>query len=107
MRNDCLRAPAITSADRTTLFVGAAASFTVTATGGPTPTIVRTGTLPSGVTFTDNGSGNATLAGTPASGTAGVYHLTITASNGILPNATQSFTLTVIKRIYLPLVLQR
>jgi hypothetical protein len=35
------------------------------------------------------------LSGTPAAGTGGVYHITITASNGVLPNATQSFTLSV------------
>ena len=47
------------------------------------------------MTFTDNGNGTATLAGTPAAGTGGTYPLTITATNGVLPDATQSFTLTV------------
>ena len=55
----------------------------------------RAGALPSGVTFTDNGDGTATLAGTPAAGTSGSYPLTITASNGVSPDATQNFTLTV------------
>jgi len=55
----------------------------------------ESGSLPSGVTFTDNGDGTATLAGTPASGSDGSYPFTITASNGISPDATQSFTLTV------------
>ena len=41
----------------------------------------------------DNGNGTATLAGTPAAGTAGTYAMTITAANGVDP--TQSFTLTV------------
>ena len=35
------------------------------------------------------------LSGTPAAGTHGNYPLTITASNGVSPNATQNFTLTV------------
>ena len=35
------------------------------------------------------------VAGTPGAGTGGTYPLTITAVNGIVPNATQSFTLTV------------
>ena len=35
------------------------------------------------------------LSGTPADGTAGTYAITITASNGVGSNATQSFTLTV------------
>ena len=47
------------------------------------------------MTFVDNGDGTATLAGTPAAGTGGTYPLTITAANGVLPDATQSFTLTV------------
>ena len=49
--------------------------------GFPTATaITETGALPSGVTFTDNGDGTATLAGTPAAGTAGSYPITITAT---------------------------
>jgi Putative Ig domain/Immunoglobulin domain/Immunoglobulin I-set domain len=88
-------APAITSANTTTFTVGSAGSFTVTATGPPTPTLSFVGTLPDGLTFVDNGNGTATLAGTPAAGTQSSYTLTITAANGVLPNATQVFTLTV------------
>ena len=87
--------PAITSANSTTFVVGTAGSFSVTTTGLPTPSIARSGTLPSGVTFTDNGDGTATLAGTPAAGTGGAYPLTFTASNGVGSNAVQNFTLTV------------
>jgi hypothetical protein len=54
------------------------------------------GALPPGVTFTHNGDGTATLAGTPAAGTSGVYRLTITAANGVSADATQAFTLTVV-----------
>ena len=89
------QAPAITSADSTTFAVGAASTFTVTTTGFPTSALTETGALPSGVTFVDNGNGTATIAGTPAAGTGGTYALTITAANGVLPDATQSFTLTV------------
>jgi hypothetical protein len=89
--------PSITSADHTTFAVGSAGSFTVTTTPGvpATTTITESGSLPSGVTFTDNGDGTATLAGTPAAGTGGTYPLTFTASNGVLPNSMQTFTLTV------------
>ena len=52
--------------------------------------------LPSAVTFTDNHDGTATIAGTPDAGTQGDYHIVITASNGVLPDATQNFTLTVL-----------
>ena len=89
------QAPVITSGSSTTFTVGAAGSFTVTATGVPTPSLSESGALPSGVTFVSNGNGTATLSGTPASGTAGAYAITITASNGVTPAATQSFTLTV------------
>ena len=89
------QAPAITSANTTTFTVGSAGSFTVTATGTPTPAIALTGSIPSGVTYTDNGNGTATLGGTPSAGTGGTYVLTFTASNGVPPNGTQSFTLNV------------
>jgi hypothetical protein len=85
--------PAITSANSTTFTAGSAGTFTVTTTGVPTPALSKTGTLPTGVTFVDNGNGTATLSGTPA--VAGSYPLTITASSSTTPNATQSFTLTV------------
>ena len=88
--------PAITSADSATFTEGSAGSFTVTSTGTPTAALSETGhRLPTGVTFTDNGDGTATLAGTPAAGTNGTYTFTIDASNGFGPDATQSFTLTV------------
>ncbi|MEY2518471.1 MAG: hypothetical protein QOF24_230 [Verrucomicrobiota bacterium] len=92
------QAPAITSANNTTFKVGTAGTFSVTTTGFPTNAsmaISEAGALPSGVTFVNNNNGTATLAGTPAAGTGGTYPLTITASNGVTPDATQSFTLTV------------
>jgi hypothetical protein len=90
-------APTITSVNSATFTIGAAGSFTITTTGSPTPALTRSGALPSGVTFIDNGNGTATLSGTPALGTVGSYGITITANNGVSPNATQSFNLTVEK----------
>ena len=92
-------APDITSAAATTFTVGQAGSFTVTATGVPAAPALSDGStrLPSGVSFTDNGDGTATIAGTPAAGCGGLYHLTITASNGVSPVYNQSFTLTVLE----------
>ena len=87
--------PSITSADNTTFTVGTNGSFTVTTTGSPTPSISESGPLPNGVHFVDNGNGTATLNGTPAAHTGGTYSFTITAANGISPDATQDFTLTV------------
>ena len=91
------QAPQFTSADHTTFQVGVAGSFTVTTTGFPTPTITASPPPPppAGVTFTDNGDGTATISGTPQAGTGGVYQFTLTASNGVGSNATQTFTLTV------------
>ncbi|MGH9106990.1 MAG: MBG domain-containing protein, partial [Acidimicrobiales bacterium] len=87
-------APAFTSVSSADATVGMPFSFTVTATGSPVPSISKSGALPAGVTFTDNGDGSATLAGTPADGDVGSYPMTITASNvGGAP--TQSFELTV------------
>jgi hypothetical protein len=86
------QAPAITSASTTAFTVGVAGSFTATATGYPAPTFSETGALPGGVTLNPT---TGALSGTPAAGTGGVYNITITATNGVLPNATQSFTLSV------------
>jgi len=84
--------PSITSANSATTIVGAAGSFSATATGFPTPTFGETGMLPAGVTFTPAG----VLSGTPAPGSAGTYAITITATNAVSPAATQSFTLHVV-----------
>jgi len=88
------QAPAFTSANNTTFSVGAVGTFTVTATGPPTPSFSETGALPSNVTFVDNGNGTATLSGTPAAGTAGSYPITIKATNTVA-TTSQTFTLTV------------
>ena len=65
-------------------------TFPVTASGFPAPTFSTPGPLPTGVTLSSAGS----LSGTPTA--AGVFTFTITATNGISPDATQSFTLTVV-----------
>ena len=75
--------------------VGSAGTFSVTTSGFPTvSTITESGTLPAGVTFTDNGNGTATIAGTPT-GTGNTYPVTLTATNGVSPNATQNLTIQV------------
>lgn len=87
--------PAITSNSSAVFTVGSAGAFTVATSGLPKPVITESGALPTGVTFTNNGDGTATLAGTPASGTAGAYSVTLTVDNGLTP-ATQALTLTAI-----------
>lgn len=64
------------------------------ATGFPIATLAETATLPSGVTFTDNKNNTGTLAWTSAVAS-GTHGLTFTAGNGVLPNASQNFTLNV------------
>jgi len=81
----------ITSAASTTFTVASSGSFTVTATGSPAPTFTESGNLPEGVTFSSSG----VLSGTPAVYTDNVWPITITATNGVAPDATQRFTLTV------------
>ena len=90
------QAPSITSANSTTFTAGVAGSFTVTTGAGtyPTAALSETGTLPSTITFTDNGNGTGTLAGTV--GAPNSYGITFTAQNGVSPNASQNFTLNVV-----------
>jgi hypothetical protein len=87
------QAPLITSANTVTFQAGIAGTFTVTATGAPAPVLSITGALPSGIVFTP---GTGVLGGMPAAGSSGAYPLTFTASNGVAPNATQSFTLNIL-----------
>ena len=86
-------APTFTSANTVTEASGNQFNFPVTATGRPAPMLSASAPLPAGVTFTDNGGGNGTLAGTNAVA-AGSYPITFTAtSTG--GTATQAFTLVV------------
>lgn len=100
-------APDFVSPAHTTFVAGAADAFTVEATGVPTPRIILSGALPEGVIFTHNDDGTTTLSGTADPGSRGVYPLTLTASNGVEPDATQAFILTVSTRVYLPLMLRK
>jgi Bacterial Ig domain/Fibronectin type III domain len=90
------QAPAITSANSLTAAAGAAFTYSVTTTGAPlsTITVASDSSLPNGVTLKDNADGTATLSGTDQVAM-GDYTFSIQAANGISPNATQPFTLTV------------
>jgi serine protease len=93
--NATTSAPAITSTDDVSSVTGNPLRFLVTTTGLPTPAVGYSGSLPTGVTFTDNHDGSATLAGRPAAGTSAPYPLIVSAANGIGSSATQGLTLTV------------
>ncbi len=85
------KAPDITSSAPPAAKVGTAYTHTFTATGYPAPTFsVTSGTLPEGLDLV-----GSSITGTPT-GTGGVSgSITVTANNGITPNDTQNFTITV------------
>jgi len=84
-------APKITSAASVSLTRGQPASFSVTTTGWPVPTVTKSGTMPPGTTWSSsNGTGRIT--GTPT--TAGTWTLTVTAKNS-MGTVTQSLTIRV------------
>ncbi len=85
-------APAFTSAAPPAATLGVPYSHTFTASGDPAPTFSLTGTLPAGLTFN---AGTATISGTPTAAVTSMG-LIATANNGVNPNATQNFDLTVI-----------
>lgn len=92
--------PAISSLVSASFSVGQAGTFTVVTSGfsNGVPTLAKSGSLPTGVTFTDNADGTATIAGTPAAGTdaSSPYTISITATGTGGQSATQNpFTLTV------------
>ncbi len=90
--NDAI--PAFSSAASTTFFVGVMGTFTLTASGSPIPAIIEKSTdkLPDGVMFDPT---TDSLSGTPDDGTGGTYTLHFTAHNGVGPDVSQTFTLTV------------
>lgn len=83
-------APTITSGAPTDATAGTAYEFTVTAEGTPTPTFTLSGELPAGLTF-DEDSG--VISGTPTS--PGTSTFTVTAANGIAPETSETYTITV------------
>src|SRR5205814_1953262 len=78
------------------VIVGSPYNFVFTAGGNPSPTFSLTGgILPPGLLLSADGK----LSGTATSGGTGTYpNIMVTASNGIGPNATQTFSLTTVTR---------
>ncbi len=87
-----VQAPAFTSGNSTTFVVGSLGTFTLAAAGTPAPTFSMSPAPPSGLSLN---SATGVLSGKPGGGTGGVYALTATATNGVSPDATQSFTLVI------------
>ena len=84
--------PKFTSASSGAFTLGVPGSFTVTAYGFPLPTFSASGALPPGLTFN---TATHVLSGTPLQAVGGVYVITFTAQNGLLPDGAQTFALTV------------
>jgi hypothetical protein len=84
--------PQITSPNNVMFVPGVHGSFFVTATGTPAPTYAISGGLPMGVGFN---TATGELSGTASAAGAGGWPLAFTASNGVMPNATQNFALVV------------
>ncbi|TLY49390.1 MAG: hypothetical protein E6K53_13830 [Gammaproteobacteria bacterium] len=84
------QAPTITSVGPANFSVGVNGTYTITTSGTPTVTsITLTGcTLPAGLSFTYTSGATATISGTATAG--GTVSCTVTASNGVSPNATQT-----------------
>jgi len=86
--------PTFTSANSAGFTLGSSGEFTIVASGDPIPAISEQGTLPNGLTFTDNGNGTATISGTPDVDDAPSTVIDLTATNGATPSGTQSLTIT-------------
>ena len=82
----------ITSINNKTIDSGTTDTFQVTATGNPNTFTYSLSSQPSGVTINDS-TGLITIADTTLEG---IHSFTIIVSNGIIPDAQQVFTLTVV-----------
>ncbi len=86
-------APVIISASSDTFLTGLSNHFSIIATGVPPPVVTISG-KPDGVSFQ-----SGVLSGAPPIGSgASSYSMTITAANGVAPDATQDFNLLVVER---------
>ena len=74
--------------------VAVAYNQVVTQLGGVNPTtLVQTGTLPTGLTFADNGNGTGTISGNPTAAGAFNFTITVTDVNGC--TGSQAYTVTI------------
>lgn len=81
----------ITSSNSANFTAGVSNSFTVITSGTPTPVLSVVG-LPAWASFN---ASSGILSGFPPTTNGSPFVITITASNGVVPNAVQSFTLNV------------
>jgi len=90
------RAPEINAIGNQAINEGAPLTVNISATDPDGGALILTAAnLPNGATFTDNGDGTATLTWTPGAGTAGVYTVSVTATDSNNLSDVQTFTITV------------
>jgi len=80
----------VSSGSSITFAEGTPGIFAVTSQGYPTPKLTESGSLPSGLTFN---AITGMISGTPVNATSS--NITLTAHNGVSPDATQTYTLAV------------
>lgn len=83
--------PIINGNPLATFAVGVAGSSTINTSALPAAAFTESGELPAGITLSSSG----VLSGTPATGSGGAYPITVTASNGIVSDYQESFTVVV------------
>src|SRR5665213_856127 len=93
--------PVLVSPSTTTFVEGSPGLFNVAIAETTKPAVVAnfswSGNLPAGLTFLNNGDGStATVAGTPAVGSAGTYSLTVSAVDSAGGRARQDLVITVV-----------
>jgi hypothetical protein len=82
-----------TSSNNTSFIAGRNSTFSVNASGSPTPSFeLVSGSLPEGVSLSSSGE----LSGTPSLASVGSYLVVIRATNGVGTAPTQAFTLRVL-----------
>ena len=96
-------APEISTNSVAPFYTNTRSSYLISTVGATKAHLSEKGALPKGVTFVDNGNGSATLAGTPSMistfeglpGALPTFPITVTAANGILPNAAQILNIEI------------
>jgi hypothetical protein len=89
-----LSGPLFTSPSSTNMILAQPNTFTITAVGPPAVTSITkvSGSLPTQLTFTDNGNGTATISGTPTGAARTIGPIVLRATNA-LGSTTQSLTI--------------
>jgi Bacterial Ig-like domain (group 3) len=89
-------APTITSAPSAQVRPGYGLYFTITTTASPFAVVTESGTLPPGLSFQAFYNGTAMIQGITPPSARGSYTVTITASNGVAPDAVQQLVISFV-----------